>query len=192
MTSHFPTLETKRLRLREIVHADAPALFAVHGDPDSMKWFGSDPLPDLAAATGLVDVFASWRMLANPGVRWGIQLHGQGSLIGTCGLFSWNRNWRKCTLGYELHPHARGQGLMAEALEAAIGWGFEHMALNRIEAQVHPENLASLRSLQRLGFAREGLLRQLGYWGNQYHDMIAFSLLRQDWAARPRQVGVDQ
>ena len=184
MTSHFPTLETTRLQLREIVHADAPALFAVHGDPESMKWYGADPLPDEAAARALVDLFAGWRRLANPGTRWGIQLKGQGRLIGTCGLFSWNRNWRKCTLGYELLADARGKGYMAEALAAVIGWGFSNMELNRIEAQVHPANASSLRSLERAGFVREGVLRQLGFWGNQYHDMIQFSLLRQDWLAR--------
>ena len=62
--SSFPTLETPRLLLREIVHADAPALFAVHGDPESMKWFGVDPLPDEAAALKLVDLFAGWRTMA--------------------------------------------------------------------------------------------------------------------------------
>lgn len=148
-----------------------------------MKWFGVDPLPDEAAAVKLIEVFAGWRSMANPGTRWGIQVKGQDSLAGSCGLFAWNRGWRKCALGYELNPQAQGKGYMHEALRACLAWGFEHMELNRVEAQVHPSNAASLRSVERLGFKQEGLLRQLGFWGGQYHDMHQYALLRQEWAA---------
>jgi ribosomal-protein-alanine N-acetyltransferase len=186
-TPAFPTLETPRLWLREIVASDAPALFQIHGDAHTMRWFGNDPLPDLAAALKLVDTFAGWRALPNPGTRWAIvpKAGGLGDapppLAGTCGLFGWNRAWRKCTLGYELAPAWQGQGLMNEALQACIAWGFAHMdLLNRIEAQVHPSNAASISVLRRLGFAPEGLHRQLGYWAGQHHDMQSWALLRQD------------
>jgi ribosomal-protein-alanine N-acetyltransferase len=182
----FPVLDTPRLQLREIVPADAPALFAVHGDPGSMQWFGTDPLPDLAAAVRLVEVFAGWRTQANPGTRWGLQVRGQSTLIGTCGLFSWNRHWRKCTVGYELLPQARGLGYMEEALRAILGWGFTQMQLNRVEALVHPHNEASWRLLQRLGFQREGLQREVGHWGGQFHDMWGYALLQREWRAAGR------
>ena len=179
----FPTLETPRLLLREITAADAPALFGIHGDPSLMQWFGADPLSDLAGAEKLVAFFASWRGLPNPGTRWAIQLKGEDTLSGTCGLFAWHRLWRKCTVGYELARAAHGKGYMHEALSAVLDWGFEHMELNRVEAQVHPENLASLRSVARLGFQREGLLREVGYWGGRHHDLLQYALLRRDWAA---------
>jgi ribosomal-protein-alanine N-acetyltransferase len=182
--SPFPALETEHLLLREIVPADAAALFAIHGNASLMRWFGVDPLVDLAGAEKLVALFASWRTQANPGTRWGIQRKGEPELCGTCGLFAWNRGWRKCVVGYELAPQAHGQGLMHEALLAVLDWGFANMQLNRIEAQVHPENAASLRSLARLGFRQEGLLREVGYWSGQHHDLFQYSLLRKDWGAR--------
>jgi RimJ/RimL family protein N-acetyltransferase len=81
----FPELETPRLLLREIGPSDAPALFAIHGDADVMRWFGFDPLPDLSAAHNLIKVFDSWRRQPNPGTRWGIQVKGGDPvLIGTC------------------------------------------------------------------------------------------------------------
>ena len=180
-SADFPNLETERLLLREIVYADVPALFAIHGDPETMKWFGVDPLVDEAGAAELVDLFASYRTQPNPGARWGIQLKDQASIVGSCGLFAWHRGWNKCTLGYELHPRLQGQGYMNEALLTCIDWGFQNMALNRIEAQVHPCNAASIRTLERLGFEREGISRQLGFWRGQYHDMFQYALLRQDW-----------
>lgn len=183
----FPTLETERLMLREIVGADAPALFEIHGDAELMRWFGSEPLKDLEGAQKLVDLFAGWRALPNPGVRWGLQVKGAATLIGTCGLFNWNRNARKCTLGYELGRAGQGRGYVQEAVRAALDWGFDHMDLNRVEAQVHPSNVASLKSIRRLGFFEEGRLREGGYWGGRFHDLLQFSLLRDEWrqAGRP-------
>ena len=177
----FPALETSRLRLREITLQDAPALFAIHGDAALMRWFGFDPLPDLTAAENLVKVFAAWRTQANPGTRWGIQLKHDPLLLGSCGLYGWNRNWRKCTIGYELAAHVQSRGYMQEALCVMIDWGFDKMKLNRIEAEIHPDNQASLRLAAKLGFVKEGLLRQAGRWDGRYHDLLQYSLLRSEW-----------
>ena len=59
---------------------------------------------------------------------------------------------------------------MREALRAALRHGFVEMGLNRIEAMVYPENLASLRLLQHLGFQKEGLLRQSTRQGERFYD----------------------
>lgn len=180
----FPTLETERLHLREITLDDAPALFAIHGDPEVMRWFGADPLAQPADAERLVKLFASWRDLPNPGVRWGLQAKADGELIGTVGLFAWNRGWSTCTLGYELARRAQGQGLMQEALRATLDWGFREMKLHRISAQIHPDNEASLRSVRKLGFVEEGLLREIGYWGGRFHDLMQYSLLSTEFEHR--------
>lgn len=181
----FPTLHTPRLLLREIVDADAPTILRIHGDAQVMRWMGADPPRDLAAAQTQVKVWASWRAMANPGTRWGIQNKDTGHLIGTCGLFSWNRSWRKCNLGYELAPDSQGQGYMRETLRTVVPWGFEHMKLNRVEALIHPDNVPSIKLVEALGFAGEGRMRQLGYWGGQHHDMLQFALLAQDWVTQP-------
>lgn len=176
----FPLLSTARLTLRETTADDAPALFAIHGDVEAMRWYGTDPLPNLDAALKMVDNFAALRKLPNPGVRWGIVRHDSGELVGTCGLFKWNRGWRSCTVGYELARSAQGAGLMHEALAAAFAWGFEAMALERIEAQVHPDNESSRQLLLRLGFHSEGLAREAGYWGGRRQDLEHFGLLRRE------------
>lgn len=138
---------------------------------------GIDPFPNLAAAEARIKSLAALRQQANPGTPWGITTKQDRKFIGTCGLFAWNRNWRKCSVGYELVKEAQGQGYMYEALTAALSCGFSAMALNRIEAQVHPNNRRSILLLKRLGFASEGLLRQAAFWADQYHDMLQYSLL---------------
>ena len=179
----FPVIETPRLRLREIVPDDAPALFAIHGDAEAMRFFRTAPLTEPAQAAKLVDTFAGWRLQPNPGTRWGIERRSDGRFVGTCGLFKWNRGWQVCTTGYELAREAWGQGLMREALAASFAWGFEHMALARIEAQVHPANAASLKLLHGLGFVDEGLAREAGFWLGQRHDMVQLGLLQREFRA---------
>ena len=179
--SHFPTLETERLWLRELTLADAADLLAIQGDPEVMRWFGADPLADIAAAEKLISMFAGWRKLPNPGVRFGLERKADGRLLGTCGLFSWHRAWRKCSTGYELGTFAWGQGYMREALTEALRWGFASMELNRVEAQIHPRNTASLKLVRSLGFVEEGLLREVGYWAGAPQDLLQFSLLRREF-----------
>ncbi len=177
----FPEIETSRLRLRELVPGDAPTILAIHGNAVAMRLFGTDPLRSIEEAEKLIEKFASWRAMPNPGVRWGLEEKGTQRLVGTCGLFLWNRDWRKCATGYELAPDAQGRGLMTEALTAAFSWGFAEMNLNRIEAQIHAANTPSLNLATKLGFQHEGRLRQVARWGGEFHDLLQFSLLRSDW-----------
>ncbi len=185
--SEFPHLQTQRLLLREITEDDADDLFRIHGNAQHMAWFGNDPLGDLDEARKLVAMYASWRQLPNPGTRWGLQLKDQPGLIGTCGLFAWNRGWKKCTLGYELAPDFTGKGLMREALATVFAWGFEQMKLNRIEALVHERNLTSIAILSAFGFTQEGRLREVAFWGSSHHDLLQYSLLAREWR---KQAGV--
>lgn len=175
--SAFPELQTERLRLREITHDDLDAMLAIHGDPDLMKWVG-DPVADEVGATALIELLAGWRRLPDPGIRWGLQPHDRDQLIGTCGLFGWDRRNQSCSVGYELAHDAQGHGFMNEALTAAFAWGWQQMDLVRIEARIHPDNLASQRVVDKLGFEHEGLLRKATFRGGQHHDLFVYSLLR--------------
>ena len=181
--SDFPVLSTSRLNLREIVATDAAAMLAIHGNAEAMRWYGSDPLTDLQQAEKLIETFSSWRKMPNPGTRWGIQSKSDNQLLGSCGLFKWNRAWKCCAVGFELAPSAWGVGYMTEALSAVLEWGFEHMVLNRVEAQVHPSNMASIKLVARLGFHQEGRSREAGFWLGEHHDLLQFSLLRRDLAS---------
>lgn len=185
----FPVIETPRLVLREIVPGDAADLLAVHGDAQAMRWFGHEPIGSLAEAAGLVRQFAAWRR-SGTGTRWGIESREDGRLVGSCGLFGWDRDAHKCAVGYELGSAAQGRGYMREALAAVLPWGFERMRLHRIEAHIHPCNEASLKLALKVGFTVEGRLRESACWGGRHHDMLMLSLLRSEYrgvpAARPQ------
>ena len=173
-----PVIETERLVLREVIDDDAERLFGIHSDRSWMKWWGADPPTDVAETTELIEAWRGWRETPNPGVRWGLERADGGDLIGTCGLFRWNRGWRSCSTGFELAGDVGGRGYMSEAMTAVLDWGWKQMSLNRVEALVHPSNVPSRRLLERLGFVYEGRLRQAARWGGSYHDLLAMAVLR--------------
>ena len=114
-------------------------------------------------------------------MRWAVTLKEDTErLIGTAGFNVWHTWNNSAEIGYDLARAHWGRGLMVEALEPIIDFGFTRMALNRIEADATVGNHASSRVLEKLGFHREGLLRQRGYWKGSYHDVWLYSLLTND------------
>ncbi len=102
-------------------------------------------------------------------------------VIGTCGFHNWVKKHHRIEIGYELREAFRGHGYMTEALEKLLPYAFEQMEVNRIEAFISPSNLKSIGLVQRLGFTKEGLLKQ-HVKGNkgQFEDSILYSLLQSD------------
>ncbi|MGH8808955.1 MAG: GNAT family N-acetyltransferase, partial [Noviherbaspirillum sp.] len=118
------------------------------------------------------------------GFRWGLERLQDRRLIGTCGLFRWNKSWRNCVIGYEIERGCQGHGYMQEALVAVLDYGFDMMHLHRVQAETHPDNQASIRLATRLGFRLEGVHREQAYWGGSFHDLNCYSLLEREWRAR--------
>lgn len=182
--SYFPPLETARLRLRRVDPAgDLQAMFDLFADPDGARLTDVGPLTELDEAQEIMDWVAD--IYANrQGMRWAVARRGDptGTMIALVGYNFWAR-WNHCgELGYHVARPHWGQGYATEAVRAVARFGFERMALNRIEADVTVGNVRSARVLEKLGFTREGLLRQRGYWREAFHDLWFYGLLREDWA----------
>jgi ribosomal-protein-alanine N-acetyltransferase len=177
----MPTFETDRLILRQL-HGDSDldALFELFADPEVARYTDTGPFESLSEATEVMD-WIDGIFNRRQGMRWALTLKGNDdTLIGTGGYNHWHRWNNSAEIGYDLAQRYWGQGLMTEALEPMLSFGFEQMALNRIEADVTVGNEASMRLLTKLGFQREGLLRQRGFWKGAYHDAWLFSLLHSD------------
>ena len=181
-----PELTTPRLLLRPLREDDAAALFAVFSDPAVMRYWSTAPWTDRAQADHRIasdaDAHARGEHLAL-----GIERRDDGRLIGRCTLFDLWPSCRRAQVGYGLHASAWGQGLAAEAVGALLCHGFEAMDLNRVEADIDPRNSASARLLQRLGFTREGLLRERWIVDGEVSDSEIHGLLRREFMAGPAQ-----
>ncbi len=174
------TIETLRLLLRPLIEGDAPALFAIFSDRETMCFWSTAPWTDPSEGLRMVERDHE-SLREGTAIRFGIEDRETATLIGTCTFHNCHHANRRAEVGYALHRVSRGRGLMHEALTALLTYGFTTLNLHRVEADIDPRNLASARSLERLGFVREGLLRERWIVGGEISDTALYGLLRSDW-----------
>jgi ribosomal-protein-alanine N-acetyltransferase len=156
----YPRIETERLILRALRMKDAGFIFKEWGDPIVTYYMrDEEPLRSLKQAEEML------RPLQTPEVMpnfkwWEIEFKENKQLIGTCGYCRWDKAHHRTEIGYDLRPEYWGKRIMPEAITTLINFGFEVMGLHRIEATTHTENQRSQRVLEKLGFQREGVLRE--------------------------------
>ena len=176
----IPTINASRVSLRWITEADVDAFYAIYSNPEVMRYWSTPPLADRSAALKLIreihDHFHAHEIL-----KWGIVLQSDDTLIGSTTLFNLNFDSRRAEIGYALGRAYWGRGYMNEALQALLAYAFETLDLRRIEADVDPRNTASLRTVERLGFQREGFLRERWQVNGEIQDAYFYGLLRQEW-----------
>jgi len=175
-----PTLHTARLCLRPFTSADADALFALHSSAYVLRYWDAPPWTDRGRAYRFI---AACREMAEErsGARPAIERVCDGAFIGWCGLTRFNPDYRSASLGYCLDDAAWGHGYMTEAAAALLRWGFDSLDLNRVQAEVDTRNAASARVLEKLGFMREGTLREDCVVNGEVSDSWVYGLLRRDW-----------
>ncbi len=174
----FPTLQTGNITLRETTLSDAQSIYTLFSDPVVVAYYDIAPLKSVQQAEEMIGRWAN-RFTDHKGVRWGITLAGSKQVVGTIGLY-FHHEWR-AALGYDLAQAHWRQGIMSAALTEVIRVVFDRTGLNRLEALVMPGNVASEYLLEKLGFVREGLLREYMYFKEEHQDLISFSLLRSDY-----------
>lgn len=180
---HQLLLHTERLLLRPLRESDAPAIFAIRSNPTVMRYHTSLPWESIDLAVGMIgrDLVA---MRAGDYLRLGIERAKDNAMIGTCGLYNLDEQCRRADIGYELRHDTWGKGYMHEALQVLLEYGYSELALNRVEADIHPDNVNSAKSLERLGFKQEGYLRERWIVGDHVSDSIIYGLLLSDWRAK--------
>ena len=178
--TNLPTITTHRLTLRLISNDDVDGIFEIFSNPEVMRYWSTPPLADRAGAVEFIneihDSFARQIML-----KWGMARLTDNVLIGTLTLYNLDFTNRRAELGYALGRGHWGQGYMHEALQALLAYAFETLDLRRLEADVDPRNEASIKSLERLGFQREGFLRERWEVGGEIQDALFYGLLRPEW-----------
>lgn len=172
----FPYFETKRLLLRDATLEDAEAVFAVFSDSKVTEFHDMDTLTHVDGAIQVIERrkqgFENGR-----GIRWAITRKEDSYLIGSCG-FTWIRAANAAEIGYELASKFWRQGIMSEALNAILKYGFENKELEFIIAEIMLENVASRKLLQKLSFRSQEVLKKHGFWKGKYHDLERFILTR--------------
>ena len=156
-------METERLVLRPLTAEDSDGLFRIFSDPEVTKYLEITPLKFASEGKALLEYF-NGQLERKSGVRWGIEQKGDGALIGTCGFHTVELWVFKAELSYDVGRPHWGQGIV-------------------------PEAAASAKVLEKLGFLREGVLRDTGYWKGRFWDKVTYSLLKREWLEREGAAG---
>ena len=180
----IPQLADARVRLRALAPRDADGLFALHSDAQVMRYWSFPAWTERAQAVEHIE-----RMQRDRSLRefypWVATLPGDDALVGTCSLFGVDREHRRGVIGYALLPSLWGRGLAGAMLQLALDHAFDGLGLERIEADIDPDNLASCRLVERAGFVREGYLRERWRVGGGVQDTALYGLLRREWRRNP-------
>jgi [ribosomal protein S5]-alanine N-acetyltransferase len=187
-SDRLPTIPASRILLRWLTEDDVDALFAIFSDPEVMRYWSTLSMTHRREARQLLEhVHESFRQGSL--FQWGVARRIDNLVIGTCTLFHFETDNHRAEIGYALGREYWGQGYMCEALEALLGFAFGVLDLHRLEADVDPRNSSSIRSLERLGFKREGYLRERWRVGGGVQDTLFFGLLRREWTGRKNTEG---
>lgn len=176
-------LGTARLVLRPLSMDDVPTLNPVFSDPDSMRYWSHLPHETIETT---VELFQRWTADDATGRSWAVTRDG-GTALGFVNLFGVAD--RIGSFGYMLAPAARGQGFATEAGRAVLGYAFGAWNMHRVEARLDPDNRASARVLERLGFTVEGHTRKDFLLGDRYYDTLICGMLADEWRALSARAG---
>jgi len=177
----FPQIITENLVLRKIQLADSEALFRILADERVMQYYDDETFREIKQASEQIEAWENGYK-SRRCIRWGITCKDDPILIGTCGYYGFHTWHMRAGIGYELACSSWRKGIMTEALNAILDLGFMDLGLNRIEAVVIPENIPSIKLLEKLGFTGEGILREYENWGTKgFTDLCMLALLRKTW-----------
>lgn len=176
----FPNIETDRLLLREVDFSDIDDLFKVLKDPDVAEYDYFYPVETKEKALAFIERYKR-ELEENEEITWGIILKESQKLIGTCCLGNFDKGAERAEIGYALAKAQWGKGYATEAAKNILAYGFNSIKLNRIEATITPGNDSSIRVLEKLGFQREGLVRQRDLIKGKLVDGIIMGLLKSEF-----------
>jgi len=153
MTAELPHIHGQRIFLRTMRHDDAIRLLELYGDPVVMRHTDESPFPDLDTVALMLE---SVRTLLASGesLEWAIALKESDTLIGTCGLHSFDWSTATAEVGCLLMRAEWGKHIMSEAVRLLMGYAADVLRLRRLKADVAAENHRAQRLFSSLGFRR--------------------------------------
>lgn len=171
----FPVLELdKKFYLREQVASDAQAFFEYYTDPAVAEFILATNPKTLSEASAEVQ-YCHHLFYKKQGIYWTIARKSDDKMIGAVGLYI-NSNHLRAEICYDLSRNYWRRGIMSLALSKIIDFAFKEIGVNRLEALTVESNIASVAVLEKLGFTREGILKNYRYFQQKSHDVLMLGL----------------
>lgn len=173
----FPNLETNRLNLRRLTSTDVNEILALRSNPEIMKFI---PRPLITTQEEALEFISAMDTNVNNNsvINWAITTKENDQLIGMIGYYRMKPENYRAEVGYILSAEYHGQGIMTEALQRVVQFGFEEMGLNSIEAVIDPENYGSEKVVLKNNFVKEGHFKEHTFFEGKFFDSVFYSLLK--------------
>lgn len=175
----LPTLSSQRLSLCWIDYADVSGIYHIYSDGQVTRYWSQAAFSHQDDAHIYIESihhgFDDGKLF-----QWGICTKGSQKLIGTCSLSDISASQGRAHLEIAISSEHWGHGYGREAMGVLIKHAFGDMGLRRLEADVNPHNARYLKSLETLGFKREGYLRQRWQVAGELQDSVVLGLLKSD------------
>ena len=173
-----PILSTSRLRLRQFRVEDTDAMHQCFADPDAMRFWNqpvhTKRIETERAVRRFVDCTPSYYRF------WAVADAETDHCLGLVNYHDGHIRSRRAAIGYIINPARHRQGLGAEAVSAMLNFCFGELRLHRLQAFIDPDNAASRRLVEKLGFRSEGLLRDNLRVGDVWRSDLLYALLETD------------
>ncbi|MDD3339508.1 MAG: GNAT family N-acetyltransferase [Lachnospiraceae bacterium] len=171
-------MDTGRLQIRKFTQNDLAAIYEYLSDPEVVKYEPYPPLSQEQCGKYL-------SQMADSKDFWAVCLRGSGKLAGQVYLSEKEQNtWE---VGYVFNRKYQNQGMASEAVHALISYIFERRNAHRVVANCNPDNTPSWRLLERLGFRKEGYLKENVYFNTDeqdnpiWQDTFEYGVLCSEW-----------
>ncbi len=180
----FPILHNERIILKQLTPENKADVLRHFANEEVNKYVDFDRIGSLEEAAEII-TWANSLFKNQTGILWGIFRNPDNTFMGQVNYVvkaddNFTGQKHRAEIGFDLSPDFWGNGYMTSALELTNNYVFNEMKINRIEAIVHPQNKRAHTTLEKLGFQREGRLREYVFYKNDFWDMILFSLLKKD------------
>lgn len=169
----FPLLNTDRLLLRQIEKEDIQYIFEGLSHPEVIRYYGVS-YTSIESTKEQMNWYSNLEK-SKTGIWWAISSKDTKNFYGAIGFYGIRKEHKKAEFGYWLLPEFWGMGYLRESGLKALAYGFDTLGFHRVEAFVETENLASAKTLEKLGFQFEGRMRDSEIKNEKYITVDIFA-----------------
>ena len=178
--SNMPTLETERFILRKLNTDDTDDMYEYAKCAEVTKYLTWSPHPDKACTLEYLTYLQN-RYKTGDFFDWAVVCKDNGKMIGTCGFTRFFFAHNGAEIGYVLNQAYHGKGIATEIVGRVIRYGFENLALERIEGKFMIENEASRRVMEKNGMVFEGVRRKGMLIKGIYRNVGTCAIIKEDF-----------
>lgn len=177
----FPIIQTERFILKEIEEKHRNNFISLFSDDDIMKYSGTEVYdPKKQVEFYLKKIKLMYK--EKKGIRWAIINKESKAFIGDIGLYNIDFYSNNTEIGYTIEKNFWRKGVASECIKAIENFAFEILNMNRIIAMIDSNNISSIKLSEKLGFNRDGILREHYYnkSKDKYINICVYSLIKSD------------